>query len=323
MKVSARDTIALEVIRMSSIAYITDQEMIEFHRLNGHTSMVFWRPTSQKKFRGFFYDDYLFFLSKGTQKDKEKGIIGYGRYTKTYMMSFEEMWKRFGIQTGYRNRELLHEAILKVAKRDVLPTKLHCLQLEDVVFFQVPIYLSELQIKISKQIESYIYIDQENPMISYEIIKKAATFGKDMWTSLVNEQHSSFAYQGVISLLQNLYTKLVGLPYNEYEKKKIMSLTKTSMIDTSYRYLACSKDDFVHYENNQLTLYIPCLISGKNGSRNIQFCIGRYHIYHAFLLKAKANCKIVILLDKESKQWQEYLCSLNINYMVSESTRAL
>lgn len=54
---------------MSSIAYITDQDMIEYHRLHGNNRIVYWRPSGQKKFQFFQHGDYLFFLTKGTEKE--------------------------------------------------------------------------------------------------------------------------------------------------------------------------------------------------------------------------------------------------------------
>lgn len=303
---------------MSSIAYITDSKMIEYHRLNGHTSMIFWRPTSQKKFSDFAYGDFLFFLSKDTQKDKEKGIIGYGRYTKEYILSFNQMWNQFDVQTGYSTKEKLHEAILKVAKRNQLPNKLHCLQLENVVFFQVPIYLSELEITISKQVESYIYIDQDDPLISYNIIKKAALYGTDMWTSFVINQTETFEYQADVILIQNIYKQLMEVPYTEYEKRKMMQIKKKYIKESNYRQIARSEDDFMQYKDSHLILYIPCLISLKTGIRNLQFCIGRYELYKAIMMKAASSCTIMLLFDKENPQWEEYLKSLNIEYIINE-----
>jgi hypothetical protein len=65
---------------MSSIAYITDKNMIEFHRLNGNSTINFWRPSIGKRFTDFHPGDLLFFLAKGTERGstKEKGLIGYG-----------------------------------------------------------------------------------------------------------------------------------------------------------------------------------------------------------------------------------------------------
>ena len=66
---------------MASIAYVSDQNMLDFHRINGSQEIVFWR-LSTKKFSSFMPGDLLFFLSKApeTIKNNEKGIVGYGCY---------------------------------------------------------------------------------------------------------------------------------------------------------------------------------------------------------------------------------------------------
>jgi len=73
---------------MSAIAYITNQEMIEFHRLNGNKTINFWRLGNTKKISFFKKGDLLFFLSKGTEKGKEKGIVGYGVFQKSMDLIF-------------------------------------------------------------------------------------------------------------------------------------------------------------------------------------------------------------------------------------------
>ena len=109
---------------MSSIAYITDHQMIEYHRLNGNRMINFWKPSAIKKISNFKKGDYLFFLAKGTEKGekKEKGIVGYGKLEKMYTMTFSQMWDKFETKNGYPSKEAL-EAVsythLDVYKRQV------------------------------------------------------------------------------------------------------------------------------------------------------------------------------------------------------------
>ena len=62
---------------MSSIAYVSDDRMLEFHRMSGNTSMNFWR-LSLKNFERFSIGDLLFFIDRRNPHPltKEKGIIG-------------------------------------------------------------------------------------------------------------------------------------------------------------------------------------------------------------------------------------------------------
>jgi len=174
---------------MSSIAYITDKNMIEFHRIHGNTEMNFWRPSSSKRFADFFAGDLLFFLAKGTEHglNREKGIIGYGRYTEANMFSFRQMWNRFNVKNGYTTPNELKEAILKVSKSKTLAPQFHCLTLKDVVFFQSPVYLSEIGIGISSSVESYIYLEREDPQATAKILNQANIVGIDAWSATVSD----------------------------------------------------------------------------------------------------------------------------------------
>ena len=54
---------------MASIAYVTNSQMIEYHRINGNRTMNFWRPSYTKKFADFNDGDYLFFLARTEDGD--------------------------------------------------------------------------------------------------------------------------------------------------------------------------------------------------------------------------------------------------------------
>ena len=174
---------------MAAIAYITDKNMIDFHRLNGNHTINFWKPSTSKKISNLKQGDLLFFLAKGTErgKQKEKGLMGYGKFQKSYTMSFQAMWSKYEIQNGYATRDGLEEAICKVTKNHRLPNMLNCLQLEEVVFFQYPIYLSEIGMQVSNKLESYLYIDKEDLYNTDKILKIANQFGVDVWA---NTNHS-------------------------------------------------------------------------------------------------------------------------------------
>lgn len=107
-----------EVMAMSSIAYITNHEMIEYHRLHGSSEIVFWRFSGQRKFQNFNHGDYLFFLTKGTEKgkQKEKGIVGYARYSGDTSGSVKSIWKKYESKCGYGSQQQFIRAIMKYHK---------------------------------------------------------------------------------------------------------------------------------------------------------------------------------------------------------------
>ncbi len=206
---------------MSSIAYITDKQMIEYHRLNGNSTINFWRPSSSKRFTNFNPGDLLFFLAKGTEnRQGEKGIIGYGRYTKPGQYSFNQMWQTYGTLNGYQDMPSFKEAMLKMTKNKQIRGRFSCLELTDIVFFQAPVYLSEFGVKISKTIESYIYLDKDDPDMTSKILIKANEIGVDAWSSAVSR------YAPASSVFEDdlnrhiLHLALNGLPNKANEKDK-------------------------------------------------------------------------------------------------------
>ena len=208
---------------MSSIAYITDKKMIEFHRLNGNSTINFWRPSSSKRFTDFNPGDLLFFLAKGTERGplKEKGLIGYGRYTQAVKLTFRQMWNQYGLLNGYPTEAALKEAILKVSKEKTLSHQFSCVKLANIVFFQSPVYLSELGITISSNLESYIYLDKEDPQTTSKILWKAQEVGIDSWTSVVSQNAPSEKVFTEDLIRHNLTLKISELPsHNKAEDQR-------------------------------------------------------------------------------------------------------
>ena len=67
---------------MSSIAYVTDEAMLEYHRLCRNRSILFWRLTEKKKFTDFRKGDLLFFFARPV-RGRKKGFVGYAHYDST------------------------------------------------------------------------------------------------------------------------------------------------------------------------------------------------------------------------------------------------
>ncbi|MBR0137198.1 MAG: hypothetical protein IJM15_02195 [Erysipelotrichaceae bacterium] len=173
---------------MASIAYISDSNMLEYHRLNGNKTIVFWRISS-KKFSDFTAGDLLFFLSKDQQQSRrnEKGIVGCGCYMGNSSHSINQMWKKYRDATGYGSLKALREAIIKNNKSEEEPAKVNCLKLQHVVFFQSPIYLSDVGMKISNSLESFTYLDKNGGTITLTLLDLASKVGPDSWSSALND----------------------------------------------------------------------------------------------------------------------------------------
>ncbi|MBR2599853.1 MAG: hypothetical protein IKD84_02960 [Erysipelotrichaceae bacterium] len=174
---------------MAAIAYVSDDKMLDFHRINGSQEIVFWR-LSTKKFSSFQPGDLLFFLSKGMDntRHREKGIVGYGCFVGEKQMSVRNLWHKYNHATGYKNKEDLVTAIMKTTKNNEMPEKISCLFLKDVIFFQGPIYLSELGIKLPSNLESFTYLDAHEGHVTLELLQKVKQVGIDSWSAALNNR---------------------------------------------------------------------------------------------------------------------------------------
>lgn len=253
---------------MSSIAYITDKKMIEFHRLNGNATINFWRPSSSKRFTDFHPGDLLFFLAKGTERgpQKEKGLIGYGRYTQAVKLSFKQMWNQYGLLNGYPTEAALKEAILKVSKEKTLAHQFSCVKLSNIVFFQSPVYLSELGLTISSNLESYIYLDKEDPQTTTKILWKAQEVGIDSWTSVVSQNAPSEKVFTEDLIRHNLTLKISALPSHnktEDQRKAQKVLNTYQKNHPDLHWLDDRQSELFGFEDQELCI-TTVLISNKS-----------------------------------------------------------
>lgn len=269
---------------MASIAYVTDQRMIEFHRLNGNRTINFWRPGNMKKFSDFQEGDTLFFLVKGTERPnkKEKGILGYGRLVKTQTMTIHQMWNTYKTENGYRTEEELNEAILKVSKDRKLPQKINSLYLSDVVFFQSPVYLSEIGVEISNRLESYVYLDQKDPTVTARLLNKAKESGMDFWALAMSgeEQNDNYFEEEEIRHLIASIAKRFKLTFTDWEKRKAKRWMKEyQSLHPDVNLIKGSRLEAYQYKEGVCTFILP-LVSGKELDDKTQAMVG-----HALLLK--------------------------------------
>ena len=209
---------------MSAIAYITDSKLLELHRLNNHKTMNFWRSSSSISFSDFGEGDLVFFLSKDKihQRKREKGIVGFGRVKEIAAASIKTMWDKYGIYNGYNTLEEFKEAIYKVCKDKKLPRKISGFYLEDVCFFQ-PVYLSECGMKISSNVESYIYLKPEEVVTR---LLDLADNSFDLWSN-INENSQIIHKEKLLYSLNAAHRKTGDIYEGEKGKRKIAKAMKT------------------------------------------------------------------------------------------------
>lgn len=308
---------------MASIAYVTDQNMIEFHRLNGNHSINFWKPSTSKKIGSLNSGDLLFFLAKGTEKgkQKEKGLLGYGKFQKSHKLPFSTMWSKYGEKNGYPTKESLSEAIIKVTKHHTMPDSLNCLILEEVVFFQYPVYLSEIGMEISNRIESYIYIDKEDMLNTSKILSLANDVGVDIWSSLFHEEETAtFMKDAQIQTIANIYEKIKSSYYSTYEEGKINRYVQVCREQMPHiKFVSDSKIEFIRVDKDVVYVYLPCIVNTNDFLRKIQYVIGHYVLYKGYINTSEHSNDIVvkILFNQEpTKEVLELLQNQSILYEI-------
>lgn len=265
---------------MSSIAYITDGKLLENHRLNQNNTMNFWRISTNTNFSNFGIGGLVFFLSKNKEHlsfNKEKGIVGFGRLVNIYVGSPKIMWDKFKTSNGYNSYEEFTNAICKVSKDHKLPSKLSSLYLENVCFFQAPIYLSELGIEISKNVESYIYIKNDEAVI------KILEYGRrscDIWSSS-NEVDQIIIEEEIGTVLSFAQSKTgdIKLSGNKLNKalNEINEYIKNNPI---YRRINGSQFVLYHVFEDNLTI-----VFYHNKDIDIRTIIGQALLYKRYIEK--------------------------------------
>ncbi len=307
-----------EVMAMSSIAYITNHEMIEYHRLHGSSEIVFWRFSWQRKFQNFNHGDYLFFLTKGTEKgkQKEKGIVGYARYSGDTSGSVKSIWKKYESKCGYGSQQQFIRAIMKYHKQHTLPDKIYCLLLEQVIFFQSPIYLSELDHQVSKRVESYIYLDQEDSELSWKIMKKGMEIGIDLWSTFVERRDEVIQNDADIISIQQLHDRYTQDIYTNYEKRRITAFVNSILKDTNGVYLSGAENDFFIIESTRCQFFIPCIITIKAWRRSLLYATAKAKLYQQELTDKNSSSKVSILFDDKNKEAIRMCEKLGISFRI-------
>jgi hypothetical protein len=305
---------------MSSIAYITDKQMIEYHRLNGNSTINFWRPSSSKRFTNFNPGDLLFFLAKGTENWLgEKGLVGYGRYTKLGQYSFNQMWQQYSTLNGYEDMASFKEAMLKMTKNKQIRGRYSCLELTDIVFFQAPVYLSEFGLKISKTIESYIYLDKDDPDMTSKILIKANEIGVDAWSSAVSR------YAPASSVFEDdlnrhmLHLALNSLPNkaNEKDKRRQTNLLKyyVQKHHLNAQWIDDRQQELCLIDNEGIRIITAVSCLKQHTKERLIYEIGKKYAVESSVTQIGGFCytnlKYLVLVEEELNKDIQVLLELN------------
>ena len=286
---------------MSAIAYITDSKMLELHRLNNHKTMNFWRLSNNINFSDFNVGDLVFFLSKDKEhkNGKEKGIVGFGRMSEISLASVKSMWDKYGVLNGYRSLAEFKEAIIKVSKDKKLPKKISGFYLENVTFFQ-PIYLSECGMKISSNVESYVYLKPE------EVVVKLLEYAKssdDLWSSLTNNSESIEAEQ-ILYALFSAHKQIKDVKHTEKDYKKAQKALKKYISEHgSYNFVQNSRNELYKINDNKIEI-----VFYYSGQEDLKALIGQAQLYRYYInLYYKGYTEIKFKISTNNKTAETHI----------------
>ena len=270
---------------MSAIAYITDSKMLELHRLNNHKTMNFWRLSKNTNFSDFSTGDLVFFLSKDKEhrNKNEKGIVGFGRVKEINVSSIKTMWDKYGILNGYQSLPEFREAILRVSKDKQIPRKISSFYLENVVFFQ-PVYLCECGKKISTNVESYVYLKEE------EVVKKLLSLAResnDLWSNFANN-HEDIEKEQIIYALYAAHDRIGDIKTSDKVYRKAHKLLRQYIEENpSYRFVRGSENEIYTINDKEISF-----IFYYDKEIDQRYLIGQAYLYK-FYLKEFSDLEIV------------------------------
>lgn len=270
---------------MGSIAYVADEEMIEYHRLCGNREINFWRLSNQKNFTNFHVGDLLFFYTKVAFSNK-KAFAGYAHFNSSRRMSIAEMWKRYNTSNGYDSIDKLTEAIQKASRDKPLPKKMDCLYLKEVVFFNEPVFPEEVGIDISSKLESYCYIDKNDPEVTIRILRKAEEHGIDLWSSAYSkETEEIFKHDEIRQGLCGISKMLGKTEWTESERKRAIKLMSTFVKKNSFEYIIGSQTDVFTNQDGHIIIALPFVFLSRNRSERKVSLAGRMALYKYYIKK--------------------------------------
>ena len=292
---------------MSSIAYVADRKMMEYHRLCGNPEINFWRLSPRAGFSDFKTGDLLFFYTYGT-RGKKKGFCGYAHYQGTRRMSIDTMWKRYGTRNGYDDKKRLRQAILDAARGNQVPETLNCLLLTDCVYFSALIDPRKAGISINEKLESYMYLDKNDPSATVKILRKAEEAGIDTWSkSQTFEPDTIFMLDEVRQILSLIVKEMGSGHYNEREKARIRKLKKP-LFEEGYEAIRSSETDLMKMLGNEVNIAIPFVAQSNNRPQRVKEVLGKMQWYR---LKAEQlglrNTLMFTIVMEEQEEQKEFL----------------
>ncbi|MDI6415669.1 hypothetical protein QLX55_10060 [Solobacterium moorei] len=262
---------------MGSIAYVTDEKMLAYHRLCRNQSILFWR-LSNKKFTDFHKGDLLFFFARPNH-GRKKALIGYAHYDSEINLTLKQMWNRYGDSTGYDTQGGLYAAIEK-ASRGNIPPQMNCLYLTNVVFFLSPVYPEDVGISIQNNLESYCYLDKDSPKITAKILQQAQKHGIDLWSANPNITPEEIFKEDATKHYLAVISQEIGQDRgNERQQRTLERYAKQKVKESGWELIRGSNTECIYMNGNEIQIAIPFVSQVKEQPQKIREYIGRLTMY--------------------------------------------
>lgn len=270
---------------MSSIAYVTDEKMVEYHRLCGHREMNFWRLSAKNGFRSFHKGDLLFFYARNEYLS-EKALLGYAHFDSSSVLSVRQMWNRYEQRNGYDTMDQMEEAIRKAARDKSVPPKMNCLYLTDAVFFSKPVKPETVGITISKKLESYCYLDRQDPHVTVKILQEAKKSGIDLWSAVQSSATADVFRKDEIRHQLAVIRKEIGPDgRSEKEERRAVRLASGRKKSGGWEPVRGSKTDCFMISGDTLTLAIPFVSQAADHDIRLKEWFGTLAMYRIKLIQ--------------------------------------
>lgn len=297
---------------MSSIAYVADENMLEYHRLCRNRTILFWRLSNKRKFTDFKKGDLLFFYSRPAY-GRKKGLVGYAHYDSTKRLTLTQMWNRYGETTGYSDQKRLSDAIMRASKGEI-PKQMSCLYLTDVVFFLTPVYAEEAGIELPVNLESYTYLDKDDPTITVRILECASKHGIDLWSADPDRKPDEIFYGDVLRhKLAMIYKKIGAVSGSEREKNALHKITAKLLLQNNTELIRGSVTDCVTVEKDYVKVYIPFTFQVNDRNERVRELYGRLIMYKWMAEEENIDrpLKLEVVSDKETEDMLELVKKFN------------
>ena len=300
---------------MSSIAYVTDSEMLEYHRLCRNRTIIFWRLANKKKFADFRKGDLLFFFSRPNH-GRKKGLVGYAHYDSVKRLSLNQLWDQYSEACGYETKQRLEEAIRKAGKGEI-PKTMRCLYLTDVVFFISPVYPDEINsLDLTDHLESYTYLDRSDPSVTVKILTAAQKHGIDLWSADPDKNPDEIFRDDVVRHQIALISKKIGKESGS-EKERALShkLAELKMKENKWEMIRGSNSECLYMDKSKIKIAIPLVYQANDKDLRIREVIGKVAMYRYYIKKLKFERRIVFELmaskDKEIPEVEKMVEDIN------------